>query len=144
MVQWLRLCASTAGDVSSIPGQGSSTCRGSMAKKREKEMALKVWKEELHPEIMKNRTRSLQWVLQTLQCVAGIAEIGWFLPKPEKLISFIPPTPQPCHRHCRAGWWDTCSRGAKTKCVNQIMCRHPLKVFFVFGKPSVFLEEYQP
>ena len=25
--QWLRLCASTAGDTGSVPAQGSSTCR---------------------------------------------------------------------------------------------------------------------
>ena len=140
----VRLCAPTAGDMSSIPGQGSSACCGSVAKKREDEMALRVWKEELHPKITKDKTRSPQWVLQTLQPVAGIAEVGWFLPKLEKLTSLIPPTPQPGHRHCRAGWWETGSREAETKCVNQTMCCHPFKVFFVFGKPSVFLEEYQP
>ena len=144
VVQWLGLWASTAGDMSSIPGQGSSTCCGSVAKKREEEMALRLWKEELPPKIMKSKTCSPQWVLQTLQPVAGIAEVGWFLPKLEKLTSFIPTTPQPSHRHCRAGWWETGSREAETKCVNQTMCHHPFKVFFVFGKPSVFLEEYQP
>ena len=34
MVQWLRLCASNAGDTGSIPGQGSSACHVVWPKKK--------------------------------------------------------------------------------------------------------------
>ena len=34
MVQWLKLCASTAGDMGSIPSLGSSACRVVLPKNR--------------------------------------------------------------------------------------------------------------
>ena len=34
VVQWLRLCASTAGGMGSIPGKGSSTCHSHKRKKK--------------------------------------------------------------------------------------------------------------